>query len=453
MKKLLFLLLLPALAHAQNPRLSLIADAAPTSITITGGFILFTNVTGSPSGSQFVGVAGTGLTVPITIPCPAGFQTAPDGSTWGTSTLSYSLTGGQVVGQFFWMRVAAATAAGSYSGNAVASSSPAAPVNIPYSATVSLVPFMSALPASISGIVGISGTSGTPVPDTLTFGGLGGANINVAAPTNYEVSIDGGLSYAPNNNFTGPSPFRVFARLTSTAPVGPNTGNLTYHTTGLSDVTVGLNGTVSTSGSSSDTFRFAMSLTSQTVPAGFVSFWGDPSTGVRTATNQAGNITISTNSTANWGPVAGGCANDADGVTGSTVTGFPDNILKAQMYTYSDGSNLSDSSVRTLANAHFVITGLNSSKTYHLEMTANLDAGRFALTAANKFRAKGSTTTALIGTDPNGGLQTVNFLGNTSRKLVIASITPDGTGKINVYIFTEPGQEIAPISGLVGWAN
>jgi hypothetical protein len=453
MKKLFFLLLcLPVLAHGQLLRVNLVADAAPISITITGSFSAFNNVTGTSSASQFVGVAGTGLTNPINIPVPSGFEGSPDNATWVTTSVSYTLTGGQVVGQKFYMRVKSTTAAGSYSGNAVAASSPAASVNIPYSATVSPVPFLSASPTSISGMTAVQGSTGTPVNDTVTFAGLTGS-VTATASSNFECSVDGGLTYGPVEGFSTGSPYKVRVRITSGAPLGGVSGNIAYTNAGVSTVTVPLSGTVASSGSTSDTARFAMSATSQTVPTGFISFFGDPSTGVRTASNAAGNIIISTVSTANWSIVSGqGCANDADGQTGSTVSGFPDNILKAQMFTYSGGGALADSASQGLLKPNFKISGLNASATYHIEMTANLDGSRFGLTCTNQFYALGAGTLATIATNPAGGT-TLNELSNKTQKLVLSSVTPSGSGVINLYIFTVPGQEIALISGLQIWKN
>jgi hypothetical protein len=188
-----------------------------------------------------------------------------------------------------------------------------------------------------------------------------------------------------------------------------------------------------------------MSATSQTLPAGFVSLFGDPSTGVRTATNGAGNITISTVSTGNWAQVASSCANDADGKTGSTATGFPDNILRAQMFTYSGATNFVDSVNQTLSKPNFTISGLNSAATYTIKFTACLDDTRFGLTCNNYYWAKGLP--ALAYRTPT----TLNALGNTSGIATLTGVQPDASGKISIYIFTVPGQELGILSGLQIW--
>lgn len=454
MKKiLLFLFILPVLAQGQHLILTGVADPAPNQITITGTFLPFSTVTGNASDPQFVGISGTGLSTDITIPIQTGFETSKDGSTWTMTTLTYAQSGGIVTGQFFWARVKSTQPASSLSGSFVASSSPAVPQNIGYSALISPVPALSGSPSSITNLNGIQGTAGTTQTITATFVGLAGS-VLATAPTNTEVSKDGGFTFASTQPFNAGSPLALQLRTTSTAPNGPITGNFVLHSIagGPADVLIGVTGTVSTSGSSSDTARFAMSLTVQTVPNSFVSLFGDPFTGVRSNTNPAGNITISTVSTGNWKPLSGGCAGDAFGQTGSTVVGFPDNILKAQMYTASGGMNLSDSATLGLGKPQFTISGLNPSKTYHIEATGNLDIGRFGLLCTNPYWAKGSLTTATRGTSSAGG-QTINFLGNTSAKIVWTSITPDVSGTINIYIFTLPGQDIGVIGGIEINAN
>lgn len=454
MKKLLFILLvIPHLVHAQHLVLSQIADPAPIAITITGSFTAFTNITGSASASQSVRVDGTGLPNPINIPVPSGFEASPDNATWVTTSVSYTPSGGQVINQLFWMRVKSTTAVGPYSGNAVAASSPAANVNIPYSATVSPVPSLVISPTSRT-VSGTAGTAGTFVTDTATFVGLG-SSVAVTTSSPLEVSVDSGTNYGTSKTMThSPTVMRVRTAASATAGTGNDTVFL--NATGVSTVKLPVAYTVAASGSSSDTARFMMSLTSQTPPAGFVSFFGDPSTGVRTATNGAGTITISTVSTANWGPTLSACASDNDGQTGSTVSGFPDNILLHQHYTYSGGSSggtFADSATQGLGKPNYTVSGLNSSATYHVELTGNLDNTRFSgLAATNSYYALGAGTTATIGTNPAGG-NTLNLQGNKTQKIVWASITPNSSGQINFYLFTIHGQDINDCGGIQIWKN
>lgn len=139
MKNLLLIgFLFPALCQAQNFRVAGIADPAPAIITVVGTMPAFTTTQGSASTSGSVGVSGIGLSNDITISCPSGYQTSPDNSTWGTSTIAFTRSGTTASGTF-WMRLAAATSVGPYNGNAVASSSPATPVNIAYTGTVNAV--------------------------------------------------------------------------------------------------------------------------------------------------------------------------------------------------------------------------------------------------------------------------------------------------------------------------
>lgn len=138
MRYFILLLLFPFLADAQLVRLTGIANVAPAIITVTGSFTPFAGTQGSPSTGQSVAVSGIGLTNDIVIPCPSGYQVSPDNATWVGTNVTFTRSGTTASGNY-WQRLAAATAAGTYNGNAVASSSPATPVNIPYTGTVTAV--------------------------------------------------------------------------------------------------------------------------------------------------------------------------------------------------------------------------------------------------------------------------------------------------------------------------
>lgn len=119
----------------------MLAPGSPTIIIGgTTGWTTFTNVVGTPSSVQQFTASGIFLTNNCTITVTGtGLEVSLDGVTYSGTTLTISQSGGQLVSQpvFVSVRVAAATTVGSYSGNIVASSTGATPVNIPYSATVS----------------------------------------------------------------------------------------------------------------------------------------------------------------------------------------------------------------------------------------------------------------------------------------------------------------------------
>lgn len=116
-------------------------QTTPTSIpTISesGSFVNFTNNTGTASASQSATVSGANLLGDVTITAPTGFEVSLDNSSFASSKIaahSGLILSGQPV--TFYARVAAATGAGSYSGNIALTSSGAATVNVAVTATVS----------------------------------------------------------------------------------------------------------------------------------------------------------------------------------------------------------------------------------------------------------------------------------------------------------------------------
>lgn len=108
---------------------------ATPSITFSGSFTNFTTVQGTASAAQTASVSGTNLTANVTITPPTGFEVSTDGTNYGGGA-SLPPTGGTLASTTIHMRLAAATAAGNYSGNLAASSTGATTQNIAANGTV-----------------------------------------------------------------------------------------------------------------------------------------------------------------------------------------------------------------------------------------------------------------------------------------------------------------------------
>lgn len=457
MKKILILLsiCLPFLGYGQALDLSQVVrpnNSTPIiSITTTSIALGSVNV-GSASTSQPFQVSGTALTGSVTITPPATFvEMSLDNMSFSTSAIVLSQSGGAIISQpiTVWIRMPSTAPVAAYSNPINLTSPGAGTKQITVTGTVNpLTPNITVSTNSLTGFITTAGTASTA--QTYTLGGTNlTANITVTAPTGYEVGLNG-VSFAGLQTVVpsgGTASATVSVRLLASNTAGTYTGTpVSNVSSGAASQNVAVSGTVNPSGGGAgDTARFMLALTSHTTPAGFVMLFGDPSTGIRTATNVAGTISISTVATTNWGPLSGASAGDAIGMTGSTITGFPDNILQNGMYTYSDGSNLSDSASLGLAKPQFKLSGLNTAGTYHIEFTANLDNTRFALTCANKLRVWNGTGLAQVST------VTINELGNKTVKIVMTGLVPSAGGNLNIYINTEPGQEIALASGIVVW--
>jgi len=109
--------------------------AATPSIAFTGSFTNFTTIQGTASPAQTSSVSGTSLTTNVTITPPTGFEVSTDGTNYGGGA-SLPPTAGTLASTTIHLRLAAATAAGTYSGNLAASSTGATTQNIAANGTV-----------------------------------------------------------------------------------------------------------------------------------------------------------------------------------------------------------------------------------------------------------------------------------------------------------------------------
>lgn len=119
--------------------LNAVSSGTPTpSLTVTGTFSAFTTTSGTPSTAQTVTVSGANLTAGCTVTAPTGFEVSLDNSSYGSSkSITQSGTGLASQPVTVYTRLAAADAAGSYSGNVAFASAGATTQNVAASGTVS----------------------------------------------------------------------------------------------------------------------------------------------------------------------------------------------------------------------------------------------------------------------------------------------------------------------------
>ncbi|OUJ73817.1 pectinesterase family protein [Hymenobacter crusticola] len=110
-------------------------SSVPT-ITITGGTNAFAQYSNGPSAPQTYVLAGTNLLGNVTITPPANYEVSANGTTWYTSAMPLVLaqTNNTLANTTISVRLNA-TAAGTYSGNIVHTSTAAAPVNVAVTGT------------------------------------------------------------------------------------------------------------------------------------------------------------------------------------------------------------------------------------------------------------------------------------------------------------------------------
>lgn len=400
----------------------------------TSSFSLST-VQGTASNSTSFTVQGVNLTANGAVTSPGTWlELSLDQITW-TSSVTLVQSGGTFGGLIaVFARLTSIGTAGSYLGDILVASTGAVTRHVTVNGTItSPSATISGLPTSLSGFSTTVGSQSGSQSYTLTATNMGTNNVTVTAPANYLVSTD-------NITFTqfvtvvpsgGSISQLIYAVISSAAPVGSPSGNITNAAVGVSTLNIPVSGTVNAGGIISANFNF--SETANTV-VGWTNVIGDPGLAIRSATSNG--ITISTVATANWPSNAGQTAFDNLGQSGGTF--FPAQVMLSGDFTYSGGSHLSDSVTLTTSKPQYKLSGLDNTKTYQLLISGSIGPSALFL-STNKYRVSGSAT--FIGA-------AFNQQGNTANGTSFATITPDIGGNIFVYLFTEPGQEASVCSGI-----
>jgi len=165
--------------------------------------------------------------------------------------------------------------------------------------------------------------------------------------------------------------------------------------------------------------------------SGWTNVSGDPSTGVRSATDAATGISISSVSTANWAPYNGAAAYNGGGMTNGTF--FPANVMLNHWFQ----ANASLASYNA-AIPQLIISGLNIDSVYTVSMTGswgdqyyNVDPTRYTVAGATIY-----------------GYVDLNIRYNTANGATFHNVAPNSSGQIKIYINTISTTDIAGISGL-----
>jgi len=319
----------------------------PPSITVTGTLAAFTATQGTPSAAQTFLVSGSNLTGNVTITAPANFEVSTDGTNFFASrTLTRS--GGSLASTTISMRIAASSPNGPVSGNVLINSNGASESALPASGVVGSLPAVTAV-SNFSPFSATQGAASAVQTFTVSGANLTG-NVTIAAPANFEVSIDGANFFAlrtlaSNNGSLAVS--SVFARITATAPVGAVSGNFTVSSAGATSQIVAVSGSVvppplittngtlaafsTTAGTASATQSFTVSganLTGDvtvTAPSGFeMSNGGSSYADSITLTPSAGalagtTISVRLSAAASVGSPSGNITVSSGGASGKTV--------------------------------------------------------------------------------------------------------------------------------------
>ncbi|SDP30076.1 gliding motility-associated C-terminal domain-containing protein [Mucilaginibacter sp. OK268] len=200
-------------------------DTPISNIIATGTLTALTTTFGTPSSSTTFNVSGSNLTAGILVTPPTGFEVSTNNTTFtGTVTLGAA---GNITSTPVYVRLAATTAVGSYSGNVVLSSAGATSVNVPtVSSTVNV------LNAAVTSInrTSTSPTNTATVTYTVTFG----ASITGLTISNFSLTTTG-IAGASITSLTGSG-----ATYTVTANTGTGNGTIGLNLANSAGITPGI---------------------------------------------------------------------------------------------------------------------------------------------------------------------------------------------------------------------
>ncbi|KOY85637.1 hypothetical protein AD998_05265 [bacterium 336/3] len=231
-----------------------VPSATPTitlgSTSLTG----FTTTVGTPSTAQQYGVSGSNLTgfpSDIVVTAPTGYEVSLTSGSGFSGSVNVAYTSATLSNTTIFVRIAASASVGSPSGNITNAGGGATTQNVAVSGTVNAPPAtLTVNPTSLSGFTTVTGTASTEQSYTLSGTDLTGfpANITVTAPTGYEVSLTSGSGFAGSVNVAYASATlsntTIFVRIAASASVGSPSGNITNAGGGATTQNVAVSGNV-----------------------------------------------------------------------------------------------------------------------------------------------------------------------------------------------------------------
>ena len=205
---------------------------------ITGSFSTFA---GTASAAQSFTVTATKLDENLTLTPPVGYQLSLDNTTF-SSTLTLTPTAGDVALTTVYIRLAAATAAGTYNGDISAATFGIANQTLAVTGTVAATPTITMTATSLTTFTSTPGEASTA--QTFKVSGLDlSADLVVTAPTGFEVSTDGtnfnsSVNLVPSTGTVADT--TVSVRVAAGATAGFLIGTLTASSTNAADKTTTL---------------------------------------------------------------------------------------------------------------------------------------------------------------------------------------------------------------------
>jgi hypothetical protein len=232
-----------------------VSNLITVSTATLSGFTYHTLSDGGPSASQNYSLSGSNLTAgPITVTAPTNFEVSTDNSSFSPS-LTVSYTPPTLGSTTIYVRLKSGLTANTYSGNVTNAGGGAFTQNVAVSGTVVTQTLSPSIYTDVSlSYVSGSGPSG-PADYSLAGSNLTGfpGVITITAPTNFEVSVDGGTTYSSSGTvaYTGATlgTTPIYVRLAgglANGTYGP--GTFSFAGGGANTVNFTLNGKVTTGG-------------------------------------------------------------------------------------------------------------------------------------------------------------------------------------------------------------
>jgi hypothetical protein len=225
-------------------------------ISTSGTFSAFVANVGAASTAQSISVAGANMLSGITVTPPAGFEvstTSDFSSNVGTNASPLTVgTSGTISFSTLYVRIPSTASAGTYSGNLQITSTSATAVNlsIPSSTVSTLVtPIVTISTSSLTSFANTA-AGATSGANSFTISGINLlADINVAAPTNFQVSLSSSSGFGssvaltPDGNGTVAAT-SIYVRYAPTGS-GNYADNIIVSTSSVSDQTIAVSGYLS----------------------------------------------------------------------------------------------------------------------------------------------------------------------------------------------------------------
>jgi gliding motility-associated-like protein len=238
--------------------------SAPT-ISASGTFAALTTVQGTPSPATQFNVQGSSLNAGILVTPPTGFEVSTDNVNF-SSTLTIGM-GGIVASTPVYIRLAAADAAGTYSGNVAVTSPGAAEVDLPtlnstVTATTLAAIIVSPVTGSITAAMGTVSVDPNLQQFTVSGTNLTGG-IHVLSPPMFEVSLSPGSGFGssldiPLNNGAVANTV-VYVSSSATAGLGVSAGGVMLTSPGALSQNAAVTETITSAAAPAITFTGILS--------------------------------------------------------------------------------------------------------------------------------------------------------------------------------------------------